>query len=321
MTERFAAEHLLPGMTALISEGAISSWFFMRKRPYWRLRVHLTETASDDAGGTASVDERLGALATAATVAHWTHTIYEPEVHAFGGAKAMVVAHDLFHRDSAHILTGLARSSDAAVNPDHHGHDHDRTPSQQQPSTRARRIGLSRFFRGHLRHHTGVLDGRPQAPMRDARDSGHGLGEHRREVSILLCRNLMFGAGLDWFEQGDVWARVAGLRSASLHAGTRWTVRDDLRRLLTVDANPTGPLLGPSGALAAFGPWAQAFAMCGGQLRELANTEALTRGIRAVLAHHVIFHWNRMGLDHASQSILSHTAKTVVFDPLEEAVT
>jgi len=37
-------------------------------------------------------------------------------------------------------------------------------------------------------------------------------GEHRRELSILLCTILLRSAGLDWYEQGDVWARVAGHR-------------------------------------------------------------------------------------------------------------
>ncbi|MGW3075647.1 thiopeptide-type bacteriocin biosynthesis protein [Kitasatospora sp. NPDC001132] len=33
--------------------------------------------------------------------------------------------------------------------------------------------------------------------------------ERRRELSVLLCSALMRSAGLDWYEQGDVWARVA----------------------------------------------------------------------------------------------------------------
>ncbi|MGH3922345.1 MAG: methyltransferase, FxLD system, partial [Pseudonocardiaceae bacterium] len=38
----------------------------------------------------------------------------------------------------------------------------------------------------------------------------------------------------------------------------------------------------------------------------------LERGLRAVLAHHVIFHWNRLGLPHADQHTLSTLAKEVV---------
>jgi hypothetical protein len=40
---------------------------------------------------------------------------------------------------------------------------------------------------------------------------------------------------------------------------------------------------------------------------------ALDRGVRAVLAKHVIFAWNRLGLSHARQSILANVAKAVVF--------
>jgi hypothetical protein len=37
------------------------------------------------------------------------------------------------------------------------------------------------------------------------------------------------------------------------------------------------------------------------------------RGTRDILAHHVIFHWNRIGLPYKTQSILAHAAKTVIF--------
>ena len=37
----------------------------------------------------------------------------------------------------------------------------------------------------------------------------------RRETAVLLASVMMRGAGLDWFEQGDVWAKVAALRPAT----------------------------------------------------------------------------------------------------------
>ena len=41
-------------------------------------------------------------------------------------------------------------------------------------------------------------------------DTEHKEGPgHRRELSILLVQALLRAAGLDWYEQGDVWARVA----------------------------------------------------------------------------------------------------------------
>jgi hypothetical protein len=36
--------------------------------------------------------------------------------------------------------------------------------------------------------------------------------------------------------------------------------------------------------------------------------------LRAVLAHHVIFAWNRIGLSHTTQSLLANVAKAVVLN-------
>ncbi|PZG08641.1 thiopeptide-type bacteriocin biosynthesis protein [Nonomuraea aridisoli] len=44
-------------------------------------------------------------------------------------------------------------------------------------------------------------------------DPGRG-GAHRRELSILLCTTMLRAAGLDWYEQADVWAQVADHRDA-----------------------------------------------------------------------------------------------------------
>ncbi|WNV90243.1 thiopeptide-type bacteriocin biosynthesis protein [Umezawaea sp. Da 62-37] len=261
--ERIGAVHVGPAMTDLERSGVITSWFFIRKNPCWRLRF-LPSHAGTGSDTTAGVHRRLEALAEGGHIKGWTDTIYEPEVHAFGGPEGMIAAHDLFHLDSVHVL-------------------------------------------GHLAELTAA--------------SPENRRDRRRELSILLCRNLLHGAHQDWYEQGDVWARVADMRPAppataddranNLHA--------QLRRLMTVDADPAGPLLGPTGSLANLGNWAAGFTACGQVLGDLAHTGALRRGTRAVLAHHVIFHWNRLGLSHTTQSLLAHTAKAVVFDPQESA--
>jgi thiopeptide-type bacteriocin biosynthesis protein len=59
--------------------------------------------------------------------------------------------------------------------------------------------------------------------------------------------------------------------------------------------------------------WAAAYTETGQELASLAAAGRLRRGLRDVLAHHVIFAWNRLGLPYATQSILAGTAKTVVF--------
>lgn len=147
-----------------------------------------------------------------------------------------------------------------------------------------------------------------------------GRGDQRRELSVLLCSILMRSAGQDWYEQGDIGARVADEfrpdppdtpsdRLSTLEAG--------LRRLMTVDVGPSSPLLQEHGPLAFLADWAAAFAEAGQTLGDLARNGTLTRGVRAVLAHHVIFHWNRLGLRSTTQSLLAHTAKAVVLGRAE----
>jgi thiopeptide-type bacteriocin biosynthesis protein len=97
------------------------------------------------------------------------------------------------------------------------------------------------------------------------------------------------------------------------------SLRKQLQRLFAVDPDPAGPVLGPTGTLADATDWAAGFATCGQLLHGLANSGMLHRGTRAVLAHHVIFHWNRLGLSHSTQSLLAHAAKAVVFNAEERA--
>ena len=138
----------------------------------------------------------------------------------------------------------------------------------------------------------------------------------RRELSVLLCSTLFRAAGQEWFECGDIWHRVARLRPIPAETPTdRLTeLGESLRKLLTYDARPTGALFGTDGPLAFAASWAAAFNHAGHALAVAANEGALERGTRDILAHHVIFHWNRIGLPHKTQSILAHAAKTAIFN-------
>lgn len=137
----------------------------------------------------------------------------------------------------------------------------------------------------------------------------------RRETAVLLCGTLLRGAGLDWYEQGDVWAKVAQLRpidpsaSAPPPARTAALARK-MRTLMTAD---TLGLCTPSGALAGQHEWVGAFDTAGRALADLAHAGRLQRGLRAVLAHHVIFHANRAGLALGDQSRLAALALNTVF--------
>lgn len=143
----------------------------------------------------------------------------------------------------------------------------------------------------------------------------------RRELAVLLCSVLMRSAGLDWYEQGDVWAKVADLRptptlpaeddaAARLRAMNR-LMTADIRNLSHPDSN---------GPLADYGAWLNAFETAGQALADLARHGRLRRGLRAIIAHHVIFHANRMGLSVRDQSTLAALATRNVFDPARRSI-
>ncbi|MGH8898290.1 MAG: thiopeptide-type bacteriocin biosynthesis protein [Egibacteraceae bacterium] len=146
----------------------------------------------------------------------------------------------------------------------------------------------------------------------DRATASAGGRDQRRELSILLCAILIRGAGQDWYEQGDIWARVSEHRSLppEVPLDRLRDKKSGLRRLMTVD---TTSLVRDNGSLAFASDWAAAFNSAGTELGELARNGALSRGLRAVLAHHVIFVWNRIGLSYTTQSVLASVARAVVF--------
>lgn len=134
----------------------------------------------------------------------------------------------------------------------------------------------------------------------------------RRESAVLLCHAMMRAAGLDWYEQGDVWDKVVALRPDT--AGTGAASASDrhlvaMRRLMTADP---GGLSGRGQALDGHRGWVDAFEELGQALRQLAQRGELTRGLRAVLAHHCIFHANRAGLPLDDQHAISTIAREVI---------
>jgi thiopeptide-type bacteriocin biosynthesis protein len=71
-------------------------------------------------------------------------------------------------------------------------------------------------------------------------------------------------------------------------------------------------LFGTDGPLSFAESWAAAFDHAGQALAATANEGTLERGTRDILAHHVIFHWNRIGLSATTQNILANVAKATV---------
>lgn len=151
-------------------------------------------------------------------------------------------------------------------------------------------------------------------------DSRHLLtypvhNEHlgRRETAILLMSSMMRAANLDWFEQGDVWAKVSALRPGT---GTPWSTRltSAMRTLMTTEARS---LCREQGPLDGHADWVAAFERVGTTLAYLAAQGDLTRGLRAVIAHHAIFHANRAGLPSADQHTLFNIAREAIMGSSE----
>lgn len=134
----------------------------------------------------------------------------------------------------------------------------------------------------------------------------HQHSADRRERSLILCSALMRAAALDLNEQGDVWAKVLQHRAEHLKwppapdAGTWAEFTGDVRRLLLGTARTTGQ-------------WHTAFGNAGTNLRRLREAGKLTRGLRTVIALHVIFHWNRIGLPASTQATLAQAATEAIF--------
>ncbi|RSM80870.1 methyltransferase, FxLD system [Kibdelosporangium aridum] len=135
----------------------------------------------------------------------------------------------------------------------------------------------------------------------------------QRETTVLLFSAMLRAAGLDWFEQGDVWAKVAVLRPADRaeHIDSERTERlsQAVRRLMTSSTHIVADVV-PD---AVPDTWWTAFDTAGHQLAELARDGHLERGLRAVLAHHFIFHANRAGLSGPDQATLAALAVNAVF--------
>ena len=130
-------------------------------------------------------------------------------------------------------------------------------------------------------------------------------GPQRREVSLVLLRTLHHAAGLDPFESGAVYDTVARMRPEPA----------DGHRVAVLAAKLAPMLHAPAGMFPAGHEldhthrWLNAFADAGQALRDLAASGRLDRGLRRVIAHIVIFHWNRIGLPAQVQGVLAHAAR------------
>lgn len=132
----------------------------------------------------------------------------------------------------------------------------------------------------------------------------------RRELSLLLLSGLLHRAGLDQFECGDVFDRVAQLRPTPADAQTERIeqLADKVRVLLSIPDLDRSGLFIPGGPVGDAAAWLAAFQDAGHSLGQAATERRLERGVRAILTHVVIFHWNRLGLSAVNQGILARAA-------------
>ncbi|MEO3861334.1 thiopeptide-type bacteriocin biosynthesis protein [Acrocarpospora sp. B8E8] len=157
-----------------------------------------------------------------------------------------------------------------------------------------------------------LFDADSHAVMALLRGIEKGLG--RRELSLLLCGILMRAAGLERYEEGDVWHRVALERPLPTDVPPRrlTEMADSLTTLMFADTTPDGALLGADGPVASAAGWADAFRRAGRDLGTQARAGTLQRGLREILSYHIIFHWNRLGLPSRTQSILAWSARAAI---------
>jgi len=240
--EQLAAAYLAPQLEHLHDAGTIGAWWFLRKYPYWRLRIN---PGPDHREAKNALTRVLYDLEYSGILTGWHPGIYEPERHAFGGDRGLAIAHRFQHTDSIGVLGHVTRTNPA-------------------------------------------------------------LG--RRELSMLLCTRLFSAAGLDLFEAGDTWDRIAALRPDPGSPEKIDTLARELAALLT-GAHHSVSVFAADRILADAAPWARGFEQTGRQLLLAHDEGSLERGPRQVLAHLVIFHWNRLGLSVEAQAVLARAAR------------
>jgi thiopeptide-type bacteriocin biosynthesis protein len=103
--------------------------------------------------------------------------------------------------------------------------------------------------------------------------------------------------------------------SAAIPEGRWHRLTADVRVLMNAGTGPRGSLMGPGGLLSSAAPWAAAFDQAGRDLADAAGNGRLDRGLRAVCAHHLIFHFNRLGLGAGTQAALARAAREAVMGP------
>lgn len=263
---------------------------------WWQVYLHFTDWSKADETFTAHVLPLLQQAETAGLISGWWYTRKHPcwrlrlRIRPGIGAKVGVV--EGLDRLGLHRLVA-------------DGHLVRWWPGIYEPETAA--------FGGEASmtaaHALFVVDSREVQHLRYRSNLAVGP----RELSVLLCTILMRAAGLEWYEQGDVWDRVITDEHRSAVSDVpadRLNARaQEIRPLLFAD---TDALLSPGRPLESLAEWGAAFHNTGRELGRAVHAGTLDRGLRQVLSYHVIFHWNRLGLSMRGQSVLAWAARSAI---------
>lgn len=133
-----------------------------------------------------------------------------------------------------------------------------------------------------------------------------GGGGHQRELGLLLIVALLRGARRDWYDQGQVWTLLTEERTVPAESVTPEQVAT-VKQLLTGDPEIASAGLGVPAT------WFTAFKQGGQRHFDLDRHGVPTRGLNAVLAHHTLYAWNRLGLPEQVQGALAAAAADAVF--------
>lgn len=82
-----------------------------------------------------------------------------------------------------------------------------------------------------------------------------------------------------------------------------------LQKLLTTDPEPA---LAADGPLTTLAKWITGLQHSGQAIADAGRTGRLSLGTRAILARHILFHWNRMGFTVQQQAIWARAARQAI---------
>ena len=137
------------------------------------------------------------------------------------------------------------------------------------------------------------------------------------ERTALFFATFLRAAGMDRFEQADTWAKIAELRHRPESSTLAPALVEQVHTLLRLDPKPiiARGLLGKSASV-----FEEELTRIGHGLGALYRAGELSRGLRAVCAHHAIFSFNRWDLSPSDQYTLAAAAHEALMAPTNRSV-